>query len=86
VRVRRAWWRGIREEPVLAPVLTNNRLKPDGYGAGAASRLLQGWVGGLPGGRVNACRVGVAAKDYGVAAVEGRRQIAGCLLHRANSE
>jgi hypothetical protein len=71
---------------VSTPVLTYNRLKSDGYGAGVASRLLQRWAGGLPGGRVNAYRVGAAVKDYGVAAVEGRRQIAGCLLHRASSK
>jgi hypothetical protein len=50
------------------------------------SRLLECRAGGLPGGRVNAYRVGAAMKDYGVAAVECRRQIAGCLLRRASSE
>ena len=68
------------------PVLTYNRLKPDGYGAGAVRRLLECAAGGLPGGRVNAYRVGTAANHYGVAAAEGRRQIAGCLLRRASSE
>lgn len=70
VRARRAWRRGIREEPVPSPVLTYNRLKPDGYGAGAVSRLLECRAGGLPRGRVNAFWVGTAANAYGVAVVE----------------
>lgn len=67
---RRAFRRGIREKPVLLPVLTYNRLEPDGSGAGAVSCLLGGTSGQPARGPSNDSWAGPAANDYGVAAGE----------------
>lgn len=67
------------------PVLTYYRLKPDGYGAGAVSRLTVFWADGPLDGRVTSSG-GVGGERLRSSRRLGRRQIAGCLLRLASSE
>ena len=54
VWVRRARWRGVREEPVLLRPLKAHRLEPGGSGLGAVrTRRGFGWGGKLAGGHVD---------------------------------
>jgi hypothetical protein len=82
VWVRRAGWRGVREEPACDTPLIRRQLEPGGSGLEAVRTRLLMWVGNSRGGRHELPR-----RPRGMAAAylwRCRRGIVGLLLQRAN--
>lgn len=71
---------------MLLPVLTYYRLETLRIWGGRGELVVDGVDGQTGRGASNHSRAGAAVNYCGVAIVECRRQIAGCLLRRANSK